>query len=141
MKKILLVLIVLLMPAICSADKFWIIIENKTTKIDAGEEAGQNEKGDVIAVMPYVAGEKPVEATYDRFLVKLVDMTSTEANALLEEERELTVHEDGVTTAKTLRARKNKMDTKTLPTKEELTKTELDEKVSTKPALAVVVEP
>lgn len=67
------------MASVCFAEKYWVLIDKKSV-LKLGQEAGHNEKGDIIAFMPYTAF-KPREKGKS-YIVKEVEMSFEETQEL-----------------------------------------------------------
>lgn len=124
-----LILIILLTPTICSAEKYVLIIENQG-KVEKGFESGHNETGDVIDCYPAFPDRPIPTSMIQKYKFVTVDITSEECDDLLAFDED----ESG-----RVRSRNKKLDTKDLPEtpKEEITKNELFEKVINKSELVV----
>lgn len=128
MKKFLFSLIVLLTPAICSADCYWVWID-KVGYVEPGEEGGHSAKGDVVSVSP--CNDKPMTAGEEpRFIRIKVDLTEDEKNALLSPEYE----KPGDDTSKPIKNRKLSVNVDNLKGKNNgiATKAEFNKEVAVK---------
>ena len=99
-KKIILAVTMVMMTTTCFAEMRYVYIEKKGL-VEKGQEAGQNETGDVIAVAPFTPQYKPTPSELSRYQVIVMDLTDNEVNNLLEEEK----NGEAIT-----RARKRKID-------------------------------
>lgn len=115
----------------CFADKYYVFID-KIGKVDKGEEAGQNQKGDVICIAPFTSQYKPTKAEKGRYQIIVVDLTQEEIQELIECE----VDQDD----NTVRARKRKVDVQSLnltKQEQEIDKTLLFQKIIIKPSILI----
>ena len=77
-------IITLLFMGICSnvfAEKRYVYID-KVGTVYKGQEAGQTEYGDVVAMCPYTKQYKPTRAELERYRVFVVDVAEEDRNAL-----------------------------------------------------------
>jgi len=65
MRKLIFLLIICLLASPCLAEKYYVFID-KIGSVEKGEEAGQNEKGDVIGCYPCTPQYKPTRAELSR---------------------------------------------------------------------------
>lgn len=65
------------------AEKSYIFIE-KIGMVQIGEEAGQNEKGDVVGIYPFTVQYKPTEAELQLFQVIIADIDEQKKLDLLQ---------------------------------------------------------
>ena len=130
-KKIILTLMFCLIVSFSHAEKYYVFIDKGIKKIEKGQEAGQTDKGDVVAITPYTSQYKPTGAELARYKVAIMDLTDLEAQELLESE----MHEEEVT-----RARKRKIDlTKvTIEQEKEIDKAKVFKEMSIKPKLVSI---
>ena len=137
MKSIVLSLLILLMATSCYAEKYYVFIDN-IGSVEKGQEAGQNEKGDVIAICPFTTQYKPTRAELSRYKIIVADLTQEEKDSLTESETK-DVTTDGVTHKETIRARKRTVDIDKISAKqeEEVVKTIITNNLSVKSALSV----
>ena len=101
-------IILFLICAVCSfcyAEQCYIFID-KIGIVEKGQEAGQNEYGDVIGIYPYTPQYKPTPAELSRYKVMVIDLTQDEKNLLVEEDGYLDPENNFVIT----KARKRKID-------------------------------
>lgn len=82
MKTFLIIIFLSIFSTLAYAEKYYVYIE-KIGIINPGQESGQNEKGDVIAVKKVSDGE-PSKAERDGFIIIIVDMLPEEAHSLIE---------------------------------------------------------
>jgi len=73
----------LLISNLVYADLYWVYIDN-IGKVHAGFEAYHTEKGDVVAVAPYLDKYKPTKAELARYFIIVADLTAEEIAELLE---------------------------------------------------------
>ena len=78
MLKIFLIIILILITRICSAEKVYVFIE---THDDSG--VGKNEKGDVIDIRPFTKELEPTESEKNSLHIIVVDLSDVEKNSLL----------------------------------------------------------
>lgn len=93
MKPKLLLFLFLLIPSLCWAGKCYVYID-KTGNPDPGEEAGQTEKGDVVAIYPCTAQYKPTPSERTSYLIKVVDIPANVRLQLLESEVNITYSDE-----------------------------------------------
>ena len=86
------------------AEQCYVYID-KIGIVEQGQEAGHNEYGDVIAILPYESRYKPTRAELDNFKVIVVNLTQQEKDILMEEDGY--IEEGNFITTK---ARKRKID-------------------------------
>ena len=85
MKKSFLIIIILLASTQCFADEYYIFIE-KIGYVELGQEAGHNEKGDVIEIAPATVQYKPTKTELDSYIIIKADLTDLQRKELLEYE-------------------------------------------------------
>lgn len=120
---------------VASAEQYYVYID-KIGYVEKGQEAGQNEKGDVITIAPFTPQYKPTPSELSRYQVVVMDLTEAEVSSLVEEEKK---------DEQIVRARKRKIDlsstsVKSIKQEQELNalqKTAVLGAVSVKPALVI----
>jgi hypothetical protein len=73
----------LLISNLVYADLYWVYIDN-IGKIHPGQEAGQTEKGDVVAICPFSPQYNPSVAELQRYFIVVSDLTEEEKQELLQ---------------------------------------------------------
>jgi len=127
-----------LITGTASAEKYYVFID-KVGKVEKGQEAGQNQYGDVISIAPYTSQYKPTRGELARFKVVVMDLTQEEKDYLTEPEQVIS-YVDPVTKEEhyeTVRARKRKIDIDQLSfeQKQEVDKNVVLEQVITKQSI------
>ena len=133
MKIKILILIILLFPTFCYAEKCYVYID-KIGIVEKGQEAGQNEYGDVIGICPYTKQYKPTIAELSRYKIMVVDLTDAEIQILTEPEGYLIGVGEEISFV-TTKARKRKIDIdkmKSIKQEAEVAKTTLINNIITK---------
>lgn len=98
-------------------------------------QAGQTEEGDVVTFLKVTPQNEPTQAELDRYQIIIVDMTEEEVISLVQPEKAIVSEETEVL----IKSRNKTVDYKKLSKKEqksEITKSELDSKVSNKLIIA-----
>jgi hypothetical protein len=108
MKKLILFLFLLGWATVASAEKYYVYID-KIGHVDAGQEAGQNAKGDVVTVAPYTPQYKPTPAELSRYQIIVMDLTDSDMTYLMAEDTKM----DADGQPYTVTARKRKIDLNT----------------------------
>jgi len=142
MKKILLTIIfVFIICSMSEAAKYYVFID-KSSIADVGEEAGQNTKGDVIAILPFEDKYKPTKSERNGTQIIVVDLTDTERDQLLEEEVKIQGKDsDNKDIIVTITARKRKINFENLgliKQEQVIDKNTLFQKVILKPTIRSV---
>src|SRR3990167_6830242 len=107
-KIIIILLLMCSIYSICYAEQCYVYID-KIGIVEKGQEAGQNEYGDVIGIYPYTPQYKPTPSELSRYKVIVVGLTEDEKNALLETKQKLV--SDGLDSYMEItKARKRKID-------------------------------
>jgi len=70
----------LVLPVLAEQRYVYIV---KTAVVEAGQLSGQTQVGDVIATYPYTEQYKPSAKILNKYLVKVVDLTEAERQALV----------------------------------------------------------
>jgi len=82
-KKLIFIVMFLLIANTLYADLCYIFIDN-IGKIHPGQEAGQTEKGDVVAICPFSPQYNPSVAELQRYFIVVSDLTEEEKQELLQ---------------------------------------------------------
>lgn len=138
MKRLLIILFLLIASPCFSADiiekevikevatkKYYVFIDKRGH--NNTNDVIQNEKGDVIAISPYVEGKMPVEYYNNSFIVKVASLTEENVKEMLSVDTTEPI--DSKLPLVTSRARKVKVNVETLYTKDTLLQQELYENI------------
>jgi hypothetical protein len=109
MSTVIKILFLIFLTTNCFAEQYYIYIE-KFGVVEPGQESGQPEKGDVIAVKK-VSDGKPSPSEESGYNIVIVDMTSDEAYALINPVYDKNY---GNGSQKVIKAREFKVDTSKL---------------------------
>lgn len=136
LQSLIVILIILLLPAACLAEKVYVFIQ---THNETG--AGQNEDGDVIDIRPFTKEQEPTETERNSMKIIVLDLSESEKAELLKPIKE--EKQDGEIVW--LKQRMNKIDYEKLSDQKQeanIIKTELFENVVDKTTIAIdIIKP
>lgn len=132
-RKITLTLLLLTVCNFSYAEKYYVFID-KIGSVEKGQEAGQNEKGDIVGIHPFTKQYKPTKAELDRYKVIIMDLT--EDNILYLTESDSFINENKLFITTRARKRKVNLDNITgIKQEEEVEKKTLTDNIILKPTV------